>query len=656
MHYLTIVLVVSSLFNIAHARIIPDKFKEVETRIDHVLSYSDRALVKRVTKLKDLETEWFKISALPKNIQKDSIKIKINGTNDKTISQIIIGEAYYKNTLPLNVDKMLNELKEKYLERLELEQKITLLNLEVNFLNGLNFDSPFASNKDQYLIFETTTKLLDQSLNAISNASLDYHLEKEKLNGKLNKLNDEIRVLSSKLRDSKYRRSQEWLTDIYVKTNQANLNKNSKLELEYVIPNASWIPEYDIRCHLDMNKGKANINLVTMGKLDNKTGENWDEVGLTLSSIDPAPLFMPKLNRWLFSEKREEVPEETDGEMFADMVAPQVARRERIELAKAKKLSNRAMAPQAKGAGFAGAPAPMMESMELSDDMVSSQRYDGKKLDKNSVQKYPQNKTNLFVTNQLENIYRPLRDEFNYVENNRLNNSQFRAWEDHHRGQITRRNYRNSNLPAVQAAGRKVEYESNFKISLNSHEDPLRVPVDTTTLKGDLEYLLIPKKDKKAYLQTRVQNTSGKLILGGSANVYLDGDLTSKTNLRATNEKSSILLDLGVDEAIESKRIVKKESEKSGMIFKSHEMVVEVELQVVNNHSFPIEINIKDNYPNAPNDKIKVELKNVTPSPLSKKYGVIHWKTKIAGNKKETFKFKYQVTHPENFIIQGYDL
>lgn len=77
MHYLTIVLVVSSLFNIAHARIIPDKFKEVETRIDHVLSYSDRALVKRVTKLKDLETEWFKISALPKNIQKDSIKIKI---------------------------------------------------------------------------------------------------------------------------------------------------------------------------------------------------------------------------------------------------------------------------------------------------------------------------------------------------------------------------------------------------------------------------------------------------------------------------------------------------------------------------------------------------------------------------------------------------
>jgi hypothetical protein len=63
-----------------------------------------------------------------------------------------------------------------------------------------------------------------------------------------------------------------------------------------------------------MNKGKANINLVTMGKLDSKTGENWDEVGLTLSSIDPAPLFMPKLNRWLFSEKREEVPTEADGE------------------------------------------------------------------------------------------------------------------------------------------------------------------------------------------------------------------------------------------------------------------------------------------------------------------------------------------------------
>jgi uncharacterized protein (TIGR02231 family) len=386
MHYLTIVLVLSTLFNFSYARIIPDDFTELATEIDHVLTYSDRALITRKSKIGITKNDWIKVSALPQGIKKDSIKIKISGKDDKSISQIIIGESYYKNTLPLGVDKMLTELKQKYLERLELEQKRLLLDLEVNFLNGLDFDSPFAANKDNILIFETTTTLLDQSLNAISNKSLDYHLEKERINTKLNKLNDEIRVLNANLSNSRNRRSQQWLTDIYVKVNKPSLNSQSELELQYMIPNAQWIPEYDIRCHLDMNKGKANINLVTMGKLDNKTGEDWDEVGLTLSSIDPAPLHMPKLDRWLFSEKREEVIE-ADGEMFADLAAPEGLRRARLKSARAKKLSNRALGKMqaAPSPGFAAGAPPMNESMAM--DMIAPQKMKEQSSDKNYFKK-----------------------------------------------------------------------------------------------------------------------------------------------------------------------------------------------------------------------------------------------------------------------------
>lgn len=637
------------------ASIIPADYKKKESKIDKVTVYSDRALVSRT--INGLDSDWIKVEALPSNIDKNSIKVSAINANNKAIKQIIIGDSFYKKTLPVDVDDKLVQLEKLYLKKLTIEQKLYLITLENNFLNGIQYESPYTSDSQNFLIFEATTKTLNQSLGEIANSELKNHLEQEKLKEEVSGLEDEIRVLKSELAQSDSRRSQKWLTDVFINIDRKQMKKKSALNLSYYITNAHWIPQYDVRCDLDLRSGKANINLISFGKVKNETGEDWKDVNVTLSSIDPTPLYLPKLNRWLFSEKREELSVKESGAgvfggMMADAVmesapAPMQAKR---SMKKAKRVSKR----RARSKGFARTEGFADEAMEEDYVIAAPSR----KMDKNprNTNKIGNSFNSLFTTSKLSSVYRDLLNNINIVKQNKKIESKFRPYYAINTNIKPEKRYLSSNLPAMQANGRKLEFKSPFKFSLESHKEPNRIPTTTTSLSGDLKYLLIPKKDKKAYVRTRVTNLSGQPILGGEANIYLDGDLTSKTKIITTNENATMLFDLGIDETVETKRIVKKKSEKEGMLFKKHQVIMTVEIEVVNNHNFPIDIELKDNYPLTSNEEVEVKLKDINPKPIQKKFGIIVWNKKIAAGAKEKFTFKYRVTHPENFIIKDYDL
>ena len=254
------------------ASIVPADYVVKESKVDQVIVYSDRALVTRT--IKSINSPWLKLEALPNNIDKDSIKVKAIGANGKAIKQIIVGDSFYKNTLPVDVDEKIAKLESLYLDKLTYEQEIYLLNLENNFLRGITYSSPYNSASQKFLIFEANTKTLEQSLSEVANNELKNHLEIQGLNKKITDLNNEIRVLKSELSKQDSRRSQKWLTDVFINVDNKQFKKSSALEVSYYITNSHWIPQYDVRCNLDPKQGIANINLVSFGQIKNETGEN----------------------------------------------------------------------------------------------------------------------------------------------------------------------------------------------------------------------------------------------------------------------------------------------------------------------------------------------------------------------------------------------
>jgi len=79
-----------------------------------------------------------------------------------------------------------------------------------------------------------------------------------------------------------------------------------KVALSYLLPGAMWFPTYDIRANLD----KGTVILDYYGTVQQSTGEDWEEVELTLAAIRPAVrVKRPELSPWYLSFERKVSPE-----------------------------------------------------------------------------------------------------------------------------------------------------------------------------------------------------------------------------------------------------------------------------------------------------------------------------------------------------------
>ena len=75
-----------------------------------------------------------------------------------------------------------------------------------------------------------------------------------------------------------------------------------ELELSYIVLNASWQPQYDIRVQMDDTQSRGTVELMYIGLVQQATGENWDNVNLALSTARPSlAAVLPELKPWYLS-------------------------------------------------------------------------------------------------------------------------------------------------------------------------------------------------------------------------------------------------------------------------------------------------------------------------------------------------------------------
>jgi hypothetical protein len=446
-------------------------------------------------------------------------------------------------------------------------------------------------------------------------------------------------------------------TYLYLKKNKKG---KGNIELSYIVPNASWKPIYDLRAKLNNKDGLVEIDLITSGLIKQNTKEDWEEIDITLSTLDPYPLILPQFTRWAFKERREEVLEDSsnEDEMVMDnkmafkgkkMRRSPSPRAKRIKQASKKNMrlskSNEVMkesiamdvmmSPRSRpSTAFAGA-APKISSAE---------RQSG-----NSSVSFPLKRPEVYF-----NEYRQIKNRVSSLTNTKI---QYQPYiYSRNQNKYQRNNYSDSKLPAVTARGRKIELRSPFKLNLKSDNDEIKIPLRSQNFKGKISYFIIPKKDKRAFIKAKIVNRTNSMILAGKAQIFMDGDLVSKTNLSTVAENSHFEIDLGIDQNVETKRIVKKKSlEKGFILMKEHSTEVSVEIQIVNHNNFPIKVDLRDNYPQSPGKEIKVEFGKMNFKSRYHKFGVLYWDREIPAKGKDIIIFSYQVTHPKNYLVSEFN-
>ena len=257
----------------------------VNSRITDVTVFLNRAQVTRQVKTQVApgKTELI-VGGLTSMLDPQSIQVSGRG------NFIILGTSHQQNYLSeLNMPKSLTSLKDS----IELLQKqIALEQSQKEILNkeeGMLMTNQKIGGANQNLSVNELKAMADfyrSRLSEIVSSRMKEDDKVKKLSERLNKLQQQFNT-----QNEMYQRN----TSEIVISISADAATNAELEINYVVANAGWIPQYDIRA---INT-KSPMQLNYKANVFQSTGEEWKNVKLKLSTANPNQSGLkPELVAW----------------------------------------------------------------------------------------------------------------------------------------------------------------------------------------------------------------------------------------------------------------------------------------------------------------------------------------------------------------------
>ncbi len=310
--------------------------KEITTQISTVTVFRDGARIVRTGKTELTTGEQIvKISDITRYAELDSFRVKgignavLRGIDVKQISRTYEPEG--------DVKESYEKLKALEKDRAEIEDKIQLQTSRGNRLNAVmnQFSSEFGK---WYSVGESSMEHLSKMEKANSEMIHDAKKTIRELKNELEGIDAEIGSLRDNINRIQGQRRTETVNEVFV---NLEVKESTPLELEvtYQLRMASWQPTYDV------DIGEETTSVKRIAVVRNQTLEDWEDVGLTVSTasaqpveaVDPNPFFIdvyrPEYEmvstRTLAApsemmKKEEAYDEETDDIMMKDEPTPDI--------------------------------------------------------------------------------------------------------------------------------------------------------------------------------------------------------------------------------------------------------------------------------------------------------------------------------------------
>ncbi|MCH9808760.1 MAG: mucoidy inhibitor MuiA family protein [Alphaproteobacteria bacterium] len=123
-----------------------------------------------------------------------------------------------------------------------------------------------------------------QLLALISTGMGDVHKDILAANVEIREIDRKVADLEKQLQELSPKRVQRTQVKVFVSTDGAF---DAELTLKYQVRNASWVPTYEARLDTGAKDREPALNLVRRARISQRTGEEWKDVGLKLSTTRP---------------------------------------------------------------------------------------------------------------------------------------------------------------------------------------------------------------------------------------------------------------------------------------------------------------------------------------------------------------------------------
>jgi len=213
-----------------------------------------------------------KIINLPNDLDENTYKINLE--KNTTLLSITPQSNYLKNDELTDGEKKLDD------ERKKFQRQVNLLNIQIKNLTGeqnIINDNLKVSTNDKSTPQEQLIKLTEfyrKRMLEIDNQVFLLNEQKTTFDENIAKINKQF----TEEQTHKTQNRKELILEILAE-NEMNLN----LGVSYIVSNAGWIPSYDLRAQ----STKKPLEIVYKGKIYQKTGQDWNNIKLFVSTYRP---------------------------------------------------------------------------------------------------------------------------------------------------------------------------------------------------------------------------------------------------------------------------------------------------------------------------------------------------------------------------------
>ncbi|WP_372847036.1 mucoidy inhibitor MuiA family protein [Pontiella sp.] len=212
---------------------------------------------------------------------------------------------------------------------------------------------------------------------------------------------------------------------------------------------------------------------------------------------------------------------------------------------------------------------------------------------------------------------------------------------------------------AVARQGASVVFEVKGESGIASDNVEHRVAVSSVVLPSVFRYSAIPKLDPHAYLKAKAVNDGAHPFLAGKANVFLDGDFVTTSQMELVAPEEEFWVFLGADESMKVEhKLIKKYQSKEGFTGKDVRHAFEYLLTVKNTHAVAEEMIVWDQLPISGTEGLKVKLlepkysKDTDSLKIDEEMRISWFRTLQPGEEWE-IPFSFQVDAPKGMNING---
>ncbi len=268
---------------------------DLEAPIKEVTVYSDRALVtRRSTMQLEAGEHELRINNLPQFIR-DSLRAAGQGPEGTRILNVDVTTAFYSRPPEEELQILQNELEQLQQNKQILKARQDSLNDRRKWLSALGEQSrDFARGlaQGQMKPNDCAEFFSFMASQALQDAEAAQALETE-----VKRVQQEIDAKERELWQKQGHKQPDRLAAlISVELAQAG---ELELEISYLVNNASWHPQYDVRVQMNEEHNAGEVELTYIGMVQQFTGERWENVSLALSTARPSlAAVLPELDPW----------------------------------------------------------------------------------------------------------------------------------------------------------------------------------------------------------------------------------------------------------------------------------------------------------------------------------------------------------------------